>query len=87
LKANPKGLVSENLQGTSTFKITIVGKHSDPGAFPAGLETTLARALANVELWHPVIKWLTALLQRDGRVTGNQFVKQAELSNTSDTSF
>jgi hypothetical protein len=50
----------------------------DPAKFPPGVQTTLARAIDNVERWTPIIKSLTALLLRDGRVTGSQMIDVAE---------
>src|SRR6266851_1681213 len=42
----------------------------DPAKFPAGVRSTLARAIGNADLWRPVIRSLTELLLRDGRLTG-----------------
>jgi hypothetical protein len=57
----------------------------DPEKFPAGVQAALSRAIGNVELWTPVIRSLTTLLLRDGRVTGAQMFNVAECGNTSGT--
>jgi hypothetical protein len=56
----------------------------DPVRFSAGVQTILARALDNVERWTPIIRSLTTLLLRDGRLTGDQISKLAENGNTYD---
>jgi hypothetical protein len=55
----------------------------DPAQFSAGVEAALSHAIGNVELWTPVVRSLTELLIRDGRLTGAQMINIAESSNTS----
>jgi hypothetical protein len=55
----------------------------DPAKFPPGVQTTLARAVGNVDLWMPIVRSLVALLLRDDRVTGAQMTAVADCGNTS----
>jgi hypothetical protein len=54
----------------------------DPAKFSAGVQTTLTRAMENADLWRPIIKSLTDVLLRDGRITGAHMTSIAECGNT-----
>jgi len=53
----------------------------DPAKFPAGVRSTLTRAVINSDLWRPVVKALVDLLLKDGRITGAQITAASEGGN------